>query len=134
MLQLHHDNLIAGHFGTCRTLELVARRYNWPGMLQDLKAYTIACSMCQGISPVQQSLHSMMELLPLPRGSRTDISMNFIVGLPESFQRPRGRLYNAILVVVDCYTKLTQYSKCRNTIDAAGLVKIIGQKLALRGT
>jgi hypothetical protein len=59
--------------------------------------------------------------------------MDFIVGLPESCQWPRRRSYNAILVVVDQYTKLAQYFRYRNTIDTAGLAEIIAQKLALRG-
>jgi hypothetical protein len=59
--------------------------------------------------------------------------MDFIVGLPESRWRPRRRPYNAILVVVDRYTKMARYFKCLDTIDAAGLVEIIARKLTLRG-
>jgi hypothetical protein len=34
----HHDDLIAGHFGGKRTLEIVARKYYWPGMAREVKA------------------------------------------------------------------------------------------------
>jgi hypothetical protein len=132
VLRQHHDDLITGHFGTRRTLELVARKYYWPGMLRDVKAYTKA-STCQRIRPVRHHPNGMMEQLPQPRGLWTDISMDFIVGLLESRQRPWGRPYNAILVIVDRYTKMARYFKCCDTIDAAGLAEIIAQKLALRG-
>ncbi len=52
VLRRHHDDPIAGHFGARRTLDLVARKYYWPGMLRDVKAYTKACSTCQRVRPV----------------------------------------------------------------------------------
>jgi hypothetical protein len=124
-LRQHHDNPIAGHFGTRCTLKLVARKYNWPGMLRDVKAYTKACLMCQRIRPGRDQPYGTMEPLPQPRGPWTDISMDFIVRLPESLRRPRGRPYNAILIVVHWYTKMVRYFKCCNTIDPAGLTEII---------
>jgi hypothetical protein len=133
VLRRHYDDLIAGHFGARRTLKLVTRKYYWPSLLRNVKAYTKACSTCQRIHPLRHCLHSTMEPLPQPRGPWTDISMDFIVGLPKSRRRPRGRPYNAILVVVNQYTKMAQYFKCRDTIDAAGLAEIIARKLALRG-
>jgi hypothetical protein len=89
-----------------------------------------------------------MEPLPQPRSPWTDISMDFIVGLPESRRKAReksqetehdnergkgrGRSNNAILVVVDQYTKAARYFRCRDTLDAAGLAEIIARKLVLR--
>jgi putative transposase len=72
--------------------------------------------------------------------------MDIIAGLLERRQKTRekgqeseygagcGRLYNAILVVVDQYTKMAHYFKCQDTLDAVGLAKIIVRKLALYGT
>jgi hypothetical protein len=93
VLRRHHNDLITGHFGARRTLELVARKYYWPSMLRDIKAYTKACSTCKRIRPVQHCPHGTMEPLPQPRGPWTDISMDFIIGLPESCRRPRGGPY-----------------------------------------
>jgi hypothetical protein len=133
VLRRHHNNPIASHFGTHRTLKLVARKYYWLGMLHNVKAYTKACSTCQCIRPVWHRPHSIMEPLPQPHGPWTDILMDFIVGLPESCRQPSGRPYKAILVIVNRYTRMAQYFKCRNMIDAAGLAEIIAQKLVLQG-
>ncbi len=38
VLRWHYDDRITGHFGTRRTLVLVARKYNWPSMLRNVKA------------------------------------------------------------------------------------------------
>jgi hypothetical protein len=75
-------------------------------MLRDVKAYTKASSTCQRICLVQHRPHGTMELLPHSRGPWTDISKDFIVGLPQSHRQPRGSLYNAILVVANRYTKI----------------------------
>jgi hypothetical protein len=141
----HHDDPLARHFGSRRTLDLVARKYYWPGMSHDVKAYCKACLTCQRVRPVRHRLHGSLELLPQLRGPWTDISMDFVVGLPESSRKARekgqksergkgrGRSYNAILVVVDRYTKAARYFKCRDTLDEVGLAEIIAWKLVLRG-
>jgi hypothetical protein len=86
-----------------------------------------------------------MELLPQLRGSWTDISMDFVVGLLESRRKARkkgqvsergtghGRLHNGILIVVNRYTKAACYIKCRDTFDTVGLAEIIAGKLVLCG-
>ncbi len=82
VLQRHYNDPIAGQFGAKCTLELVSRKYYWPGMLRKVKAYTRACSTCQCVRPLCHRPHGSMEPLPQPRGPWTDISMDFIVGLP----------------------------------------------------
>jgi hypothetical protein len=73
VLQRHHDDPIAGHFGSKSTLELVARKYYWPGMARKVKAYTRACLTCQRVCPVRHRPHGSMEPLQQPRGPWTDI-------------------------------------------------------------
>ncbi len=102
-------------------------------MLRDIKAYTKASSTCLHICQVWHRPHGMMEPLPQPRSPWTNILIDFIVGLPESPRRPRGKRYNVILIVLNQYTQIVQYFKCYNIIDTKGLVDIIAQKLALQG-
>jgi hypothetical protein len=66
VLRRHHEYPITGHFGAKRTLELVARKYYWPGMSRKVKAYTQACSTCQHVRPVRHRPHGSMEPLPQP--------------------------------------------------------------------
>jgi hypothetical protein len=40
VLWCHHNYPIAGHFGSKCTLKLVAKKYYWPGMAREVKAYT----------------------------------------------------------------------------------------------
>ena len=47
IVQMHHDPPAYGHPGISRTTELVARRYWWPCMAQDVKDYVKGCADCQ---------------------------------------------------------------------------------------
>jgi hypothetical protein len=59
--------------------------------------------------------------------------MDFIVGLPESRRKRHAKPYNAILVVVNRYTKQVRYFPCHDSLDAIGLAEILARKLVLRG-
>ena len=49
--------------------------------------------------------------------------MDFITRLPPS--KHGGRVYNAILVVVDAFTKYTLYLPCQKDIDADQLSELM---------
>ncbi len=129
----HHDDPIAGHFDAKRMLELVSRKYYWPGMGCKVKAYARACSTCQRVCRVWHRPHGSMEPLPQPRGPWTDISMDFVVGLPESRRKRYAKPYNAILVIVNQYTKQACYFPSCDLLDATGLAEILSRKPVLRG-
>ncbi len=133
VLWRHHDDPIAEHFGSKRTLELVARTYYWPGSARKVKAYTQACLTCQRVRPVRHRPHGSMEPLQQPCGPWTDISVDFIVGLLVSRRKRHAKPHNAILVVVNRYTKQARYFPCHNTLDAVGLAEILTRKLMLQG-
>jgi hypothetical protein len=59
--------------------------------------------------------------------------MDFIMGLPESRRKRHAKPYNAILVVVDWYTKQALYFPCHDSLDAIRLAEILARKLVLRG-
>jgi hypothetical protein len=57
-----------------------------------------------------------------PRG---EISMDFITGLPEYSNPAGGPPFNAILVVVDRYPKMSRYIACYKTINSPELAMIL---------
>jgi hypothetical protein len=71
--------------------------------------------------------------LPIPREPWTNIALDSIVGLLESRKSDEGKSYNAILVIVDRFSKMTRYIPIRNTIDAVKLANVLVHKLILRG-
>jgi transposase InsO family protein len=129
----HHDDPIARHLGAKRTLEPMARKYYWPGMSLEVKAYTRACLTYQYVHPMRHRPHRSMEPLPQLRDSWTDISMDFIVGFPESRRKRHAKPHNAILIVVYWYTKQPRYFPCHDSLDAIRLAEILARQLVLRG-
>jgi hypothetical protein len=80
--------------------------------------YVRNCHSCQRS---RTSRHATFEVLrPLPVAEKTweDISMDFVVGLPEC----EG--FDAVWVVVDRLLKMRHFIPCHTTIDAVGLAKL----------
>ena len=42
----HHNNLLAGYFGIQKTRKLLARKYYWPTLRHNVKAYVKRCEIC----------------------------------------------------------------------------------------
>lgn len=42
-----HDNPVAAHGGTHKTLELIRRNFYWPGMVRDVRQYVQGCEVCK---------------------------------------------------------------------------------------
>ncbi len=102
-------------------------------MLHKVKAYTRACSTCQRVRPVRYRLQGSMKPLPQRRSPWMDISMDLIVGLPESCRKRHAKPYNASLVVVNWYTKQARFFLCHNLLHGIGLAEIIARKLVVQG-
>jgi hypothetical protein len=133
VIKTSHDLPWAGHYGVRRTLDLVARKYFWPGMRQDVIQYVKDYTMCAQTKPIWHKPWGIAQLLLIPREPWTDIALDFIVGLPESRKSDEGKSYNAILVIVDRFSEMIRYIPVRNTIDAAKLANVLVHKLILRG-
>jgi hypothetical protein len=133
VIMTNHDLPWAGHYGVRRTLDLVARKYFWPGMRRDVIQYIKDSAMCAKTKPVRHKPWGTAQSLPTPQAPWTDIALDFIVGLPESQKSDEGKKYNSILVIVDRFSKMARYIPARDTIDATKLASVLVHKLILRG-
>ncbi len=59
--------------------------------------------------------------------------VDFILGLSVSHRKRHVKPYNAILVVIDLYTKQECYFSSQNTLDAVRPAEIFTRKLVLQG-
>ena len=131
VLWSNHDDPLTGHFGYARTLELIRRKYYWPRMAKEIKAYMKSCTACQRAKPTRHKPYRELQLLQQPQGPYTDILMDFIVGLPPS--KCWSKAYNSILVIMDRYTKMVCYVAVWSDIDTPGLAAVFVRKFILAG-
>ena len=117
ILLKNYDDLYAGHFGAHKTLELLQHKYFWPRMAEDVKRYVKHCKTCNCTKAAHHKPYGLLQSLPAPSGPWKDITMDFIIGVPPSLGVDR-KAYDAILVVVDRYTKLAKYYLILKTIIA----------------
>ncbi|KAF8757252.1 hypothetical protein RHS01_04115 [Rhizoctonia solani] len=96
LLKEFHDSPLAGHPGQQRTLELLSQNYWWPGMKSSAKEWPL-------------------EVPPFPFHT---ISYDFITGFPKSDG------YNAILVVIDSFSKFGHFIPTTKKVTAKGLANL----------
>jgi hypothetical protein len=129
----NHDHPITGNFAAQRTLELVARKYYWPGFEKDVLQHTDTCATCAQSKSRTHKLYVEAQSLPTPTKPWTDISLDFIVGLPKSRRTTESQEKNAILVVVNRLTKMVRYFAVTDKIDVPKLAKLLVHKVVLKG-
>ena len=101
-----HDQPAVGHAGVRRTILLIQQHYFWPKMKQDVNRYIRNCHVCRRAKAPRDRYNGTLKPLPVPERPWTDITMDFVTGLPEC------ELKNTILMVVDRLAKERVYIPC----------------------
>lgn len=122
-MRVNHDDPQGGHFGEKRTLDAIRRKYYWHGMAGDIKEYVKTCDVCQRTRVHRHREYGEMEQVSRPTRPFEPVTMDFITGLPPSTWN--GKVYDAILVIVDVFTKWSIYVPCRKDIDAPELAELL---------
>jgi hypothetical protein len=99
-------------------------------MGQDIKEYVATCAQCPRIKAARHKPYGELQSLPTPEGPWSDLTMDFITGLPPSGRR--GHAYDAILVVMDRFTKMASYIATTKRVDAAGLADLFMEQIVCR--
>ena len=97
----------------------MTRNYWWPQLRQFVTDYVRSCDVCCRSKIPRHQPYGSLQPLPIPPGPWRSISLDFITDLPLS----KG--YDAILTVVDRFTKMAHFLPCVKTCtskDTANLV------------
>jgi hypothetical protein len=87
LLQEAHGGGLMGHFGATKTEDVLASHFFWSNMRRDVEQFMARCTTCQKANS-RLNPHGLYMTLPIPSIHWTDISMDFVLGLPQT---KRGR-------------------------------------------
>ena len=99
-------------------MELLKRTYWWPGLKEDVKKYVQICFKCQQNKVQHQKKAGELHPLEILQGLWQEISIDIIGPLPKS----NGM--NAIVVIVDWFTKMVQLKATTTNVSLEEIVKI----------
>ena len=103
LLAEYHDSPMGGHSGFLCTYKKLAAVVKWKGMKKAIKEYVAAYKTCQKNKYEALAPGGLLQPLPILDMVWSDISMDFISGLPKA----KGK--DTILVVVDRLTKFAHF-------------------------
>ena len=127
----NHDTHMAGHFGARRTLELISRQYYWPTLSHDVQEYVRTCAVCQRSKAPRHSQYGKLSPLPIPENIFEEVSLDFITGLPPS-KNDSDCAFDAILVIVDRFSKMALYIPALKTWNAKEFAKAYFDHIVLK--
>ena len=123
IMREHHDPADVRHLGQHRMQELIKRTYWWLGLKEDVKKYVQECVKCQQNKMQHQRKAGELHLLEIPEGPWQDISIDMIGPLP------RSNGMDAIVVIVDRFTKMIRLKATTTSISLEGIAKVYQDKI-----
>lgn len=84
LLKDYHSSAVGGHSRFFRTYKRIYAIIYWEGMRKDIQQIVATCETCQLNKYQTLSPTGLLQPLPIPTQVWTDISMDFIEGLPKA--------------------------------------------------
>jgi len=112
-----HSHVTSGHPGQKPTLEKVQRYYYWPSVKTDVQRWVQSCDECQHFKTFPQKKHGLLQPNLIPSRPWEVVTMDLLTDLPES----EG--YDAILVIVDRFSKMIRLIRTNKTLNSTALVR-----------
>jgi hypothetical protein len=118
ILEAVHDNGIGGHSGIYATYSRIKTLFAWPNMKQSVQTYVQQCQVCQQAKTEHIMIPGLLRPLPIPTPAWQIVSLDFIEGLPTSDH------FNAILVVIDKFSKYGHFISLHHPFTATQIAKL----------
>ncbi|GAU25735.1 hypothetical protein TSUD_216660 [Trifolium subterraneum] len=113
-----HNSSLGGHSGRDITASRIKSLFYWKGMAKDIIGYVKNCGVCQRSKPDLAASPGLLQPLSIPSQIWTDISMDFIEGLPPSFGK------QVIFVVVDRLSKYAHFMALAHPYTALDIAQL----------
>ena len=123
ILQENHDQVDIGYSGQQRMLELLKRNYWWLGIKNNIKKYVQECVKYQQNKVQHMKKAGELYLLESLEKPWQEISIDIMEPLPKSKE------LDAIVVIVDQFTKMIQLKATTTTVSSGEIAKIYRDKI-----
>ncbi|GFZ15639.1 hypothetical protein Acr_25g0000480 [Actinidia rufa] len=84
VLEEAHNTKFTMHPGGTKMYRDLKETFWWPGMKKEIAKFVSQCLSCQQVKAEHQRLAGLLQSLPIPEWKWEHITMNFVVGLPNS--------------------------------------------------
>ncbi|KAJ0816356.1 putative nucleotidyltransferase, Ribonuclease H [Helianthus annuus] len=118
IITLYHSSPMGGHSGVIPTNIKIKELFYWKGCAKDVQRFVKECSVCQRAKNETVAYPGLLQPLPVPKTIFSDISMDFISGLP----RIQGK--DTIMVIVDRFTKYGHFIPLSHPYTAAKVASV----------
>ena len=105
VLQLAHDELLAGHNGVQKTLARVLQRFWWPSVNRDVAQYTQSCSACAARTSAGRKPRAPLQERPRADRPFHALEMDIKGPLPTT-----SSSFHYIFVIQDAFSRYAE--KC----------------------
>lgn len=112
-----HADAIGGHSGATATYRRLSSVFYWKGLERDVREFVRGCITCNRFKPENVASPGLLQPLPIPEHVWTDLSMDFICGLPKSYSK------STILVVVDRLSKAAHFMALQHPFTAVDVAQ-----------
>jgi hypothetical protein len=117
-LELYYNNPIISYSDKSKKFEILNRYYYWLKNYAAVRRYIRFCQICRRAKISKHAFYGGLKSLPIFADRWKDILIDFVTGFPISDK------YDAILIIVDHFTKMKYLIPYRITADADNVAKI----------
>jgi hypothetical protein len=114
-----HLSKFTMHPGSTKMYHDLKRNFWWTRKRREIVKYVSECHICQRVKASHLRISGTLQPLPIPSWKWEDISMDFIIGLPNTSQR-----HDSIWVIVDRLTKTAHFLPVHTTYNAKKYAEI----------
>ena len=108
---------------------LMSKKFYWLKIIKDIKEYVKDYDMCQRIKKLQYCFYDEFSLFFILMQSWVKILINYITKLFSKYYD--DDVYNAILIIIDCFLKITRYIFTKLTWSIENLINVLFDKILL---
>jgi hypothetical protein len=108
-----HLSKFSIHPGSTKMYQDLRQNFWWTRMKREIAKYVSECDTCQRVKASHLKVSGTLQPLPIPSWKWEDISMDFIIGLPNTSQK-----HDSIRVIIDRLTKIAHFLPVHTTYTA----------------